>query len=67
MHVVSNAVRPRTGMILETDPDYGSGVIVRSRLNNVRPIALQRHQRLFRWPNDSNVSRFVLIGVREHH
>ena len=54
-------------MILETDPDDGSGVIVRTRLNNVRPIAFQRHQRLLRRPNDGNVSRFVLIGVREHH
>ena len=54
-------------MILETDPDHGAGMIVCTCLNNVRPVAFQRHQRLFGRPDDGNVSRFVLVRVGENH
>jgi hypothetical protein len=44
MHIVSNAVRPSSGMIEETDLDHGASVIVRTGLDDVSPVPLQRQQ-----------------------
>ena len=54
-------------MTREANPDNRPRMIMRARLNYVRPITLQSRYRLLRRSNDCDVSRFVRIWIRKDY
>src|SRR5437764_8066614 len=66
MYVVSNSVRPCSRMTRKADSGHGPCVIMSSGLDDVRSVALKRRHGLLRRADNGNVSRLVLIGIREY-
>ena len=54
-------------MTFKANPHNRTRVIVVAGLDDVRPVTLKCLCRLLGRPNDGDVSRFVLIGIRENH